>query len=160
MPNDPSLSYLLLIIGFLWGSCLGSFAAALIWRIPRYLPWVYDAKSHPPGFVRSICPDCGKVLRPTELIPILSWVLMKGRCRRCTASISPVYPVTELTCAVIGALVFYFFGFTVFSVVLSFLLLFLGIFLVCGFFMSFWSVQALLIAFFLGLGLFAYEQIF
>ncbi len=47
----------------------------------------------------SHCPSCGTFLRPIELVPILSWVALRGRCRTCGVSISARYPLVELGCA-------------------------------------------------------------
>lgn len=76
------------IVVFL-GLAFGSFATALVYRTPRGLPW---------GAVeRSRCPSCGKALEPPDLIPIFSWLWLRGQCRQCSAPIGVVYPLTEVT---------------------------------------------------------------
>ncbi len=77
----------------IFGACIGSFLNVLIWRLPR------DAKADG----RSICPHCKQVLGPTELIPLVSFFMQRGRCRRCGASISWRYPLIEGITAVLFA---------------------------------------------------------
>ena len=86
----------IIIIIFL-GLILGSFATALIFRIPRDLPW-YGVKGAREGFIagRSACTLCKHILAPRDLIPVFSWFIVRGRCRYCEASIGWVYPLTEL----------------------------------------------------------------
>lgn len=77
---------------FLLGACFGSFIGMLAYRLPRGLPWV----SLKGRTARSACPHCGHVLGISELIPILSWVLLKGRCKNCDQRISIRYTLIEL----------------------------------------------------------------
>ena len=74
------------------GLCLGSFVSVVAHRLPAGLSVVS------PG---SACPGCGAAIRPSDNIPILSWLALRGHCRACDAGISPRYPVTE---AATGAL--------------------------------------------------------
>lgn len=67
----------------------GSFASALSWRIPRDEPWA--------GRERSRCTSCGTTLTTRDLIPVFSWLLMRGRCRHCDVPIARTYPLIELT---------------------------------------------------------------
>jgi leader peptidase (prepilin peptidase)/N-methyltransferase len=53
----------------------------------------------------SRCPECGVALKPYDNIPIVSWLLLRGRCRNCSAPISPRYPLVELLTAVCFAAV-------------------------------------------------------
>lgn len=80
------------IIAFLAGLAVGSFATAVAYRLPRRMPF---------GLERSQCPRCGAQIAPRDNIPVLSWLLLRGRARCCGAPISPRYPLTELT---VGAL--------------------------------------------------------
>jgi len=68
------------------GLLVGSFANVCIHRIPRG-----ESIVHP----RSRCPRCGALIRAWENVPILSYVLLLGRCRACRAPISPRYPLVE-----------------------------------------------------------------
>lgn len=52
---------------------------------------------------RSACPTCGRKLKPYELIPVLSYMLQKGKCRGCQSRISPIYPVFELLTGILFA---------------------------------------------------------
>lgn len=69
------------------GLLLGSFANALIWRLHEHRNWVSE---------RSECPHCHHVLAPKDLVPVLSWVLLRGKCRYCKARI-PDSPLVEIT---------------------------------------------------------------
>ena len=74
------------IWAFLFGTVIGSFLNVCIYRIPRGEE-VVRTPSH--------CPDCGTGLRWYELIPIVSFLLQKGRCRSCNKRLSIQYPVVE-----------------------------------------------------------------
>lgn len=78
------------------GSLVGSFANVVIYRLPR------GASIVTPG---SHCPKCGRRLGVVDLVPVLSWLALRGRCRTCGQSISPRYPLVELLFAVLFALV-------------------------------------------------------
>jgi leader peptidase (prepilin peptidase) / N-methyltransferase len=81
----------------LLGAIVGSFLNVVIWRLPRGESLVS------PG---SRCPSCGAPVAPYDNVPLLSWLLLRGRCRRCGARISPRYPLVEvLTAAVFAAVV-------------------------------------------------------
>ncbi|MDA8336253.1 MAG: prepilin peptidase [Peptococcaceae bacterium] len=73
---------------FLAGIVLGSFYNVVALRLPRGGSIVY-----PP----SHCPACGRELAARDLVPVFSYLWLKGRCRFCGAAISPLYPVGELT---------------------------------------------------------------
>lgn len=78
------------------GLLVGSFLNVVIWRVPRKESVVTPA-SH--------CPGCDAPIAPRDNVPLLSWLLLRGRCRHCQARISVRYPFTELACAVLfGAL--------------------------------------------------------
>src|SRR5918999_5248406 len=72
------------------GAIIGSFLNVVVWRLPRG-----ESLVTPP----SGCPSCGKRIAPYDNIPVISWVLLQGRCRRCGARISPRYPLIELLTA-------------------------------------------------------------
>lgn len=90
---------LIFIILFLLGLCLGSFVNALVWR-------VHENKNITTE--RSICPNCGHQLAPKDLAPVLSWLLLRARCRYCQAPISIQYPLVELLMAIIFGLSYKF----------------------------------------------------
>jgi len=78
------------------GAIFGSFLNVVTYRLPRHESLVAPA-SH--------CPRCGTPVKPYDNVPILSWLLLRGRCRSCAAPISPRYPLVEaLTAALcVGA---------------------------------------------------------
>jgi leader peptidase (prepilin peptidase)/N-methyltransferase len=71
---------------FALGAILGSFLNVAIYRLPRRESVVFPA---------SACPRCGARIRPYDNIPVLSFLLLGGRCRACKAGISPRYPLVE-----------------------------------------------------------------
>ncbi|MBM5807507.1 MAG: prepilin peptidase [Cyanobacteria bacterium M_surface_10_m2_179] len=79
-----------LLIAALLGACIGSFLNVVAWRVPRE-----ESVVRP----RSHCPRCGTTLAWCDNIPVLSWVLLRARCRHCGAGISGRYPAVELLCA-------------------------------------------------------------
>jgi leader peptidase (prepilin peptidase)/N-methyltransferase len=80
------------LIAFVGGLIIGSFVTVVAHRVPRGLSIVGP---------RSQCPACGAQIAAYDNIPVLSWALLRGRARCCGASISPLYPLTELA---VGAL--------------------------------------------------------
>lgn len=83
----PEPLYFVLI--FVFGACIGSFLNVVIWRLPR------DQKLDG----RSQCPNCHHVLAWYDLVPLLSYVWLRGRCRYCQTQFSPRYFVIELVVA-------------------------------------------------------------
>jgi leader peptidase (prepilin peptidase) / N-methyltransferase len=79
------------------GAVIGSFLNVVIHRVPLKISLVH------PG---SRCPSCEAAIPPYDNVPLVSWLLLWGRCRRCGARISPRYPAVELLTAVaFGAVV-------------------------------------------------------
>lgn len=74
------------------GACVGSFMNVVIWRLPRGESIVF------PG---SHCPRCGRGIRWYDNIPLVSWFVLRGRCRSCNAPISPRYILIEAAAAAI-----------------------------------------------------------
>jgi leader peptidase (prepilin peptidase)/N-methyltransferase len=88
------------LFAVLFGLCWGSFLNVVIWRMPRE-----ESVAHPPSHCA-----CGKPIAPRDNIPIVSWLLLRGRARCCGAAISIRYPLVEaiggvLTLAVIERMV-------------------------------------------------------
>ena len=83
------------VLGILIGGCglvglaIGSFLNVVIYRVPRKESVVSP---------RSRCPNCGHPIRERDNVPVVSWIVLKGRCRDCQAPISPRYPLVELAC--------------------------------------------------------------
>jgi leader peptidase (prepilin peptidase)/N-methyltransferase len=90
---------------FVLGAIIGSFLNVLIHRIPNEESIV---------FPNSACPKCKAAIKPYDNIPILSWLLLGGKCRGCKAPISPRYFAVELINALLFVLVFFAVGFTPF----------------------------------------------
>jgi leader peptidase (prepilin peptidase)/N-methyltransferase len=86
---------------FVFGAILGSFANVIIHRVP-----LGESVVRPP----SACPACGTRIRFWDNIPILSYFVLRGRCRDCGARISPRYFVVELLSAVIPLILYLRFG--------------------------------------------------
>jgi leader peptidase (prepilin peptidase)/N-methyltransferase len=78
------------------GAVVGSFLNVVIHRLPRG-----ESLVHP----RSRCPSCGVQIAEYDNVPIVSWLVLRGRCRHCGAPISPRYPVVELLTALTFAAV-------------------------------------------------------
>jgi leader peptidase (prepilin peptidase)/N-methyltransferase len=60
---------------------------------------------------RSACPSCGHMISAWENIPVISWLILRGRCAHCKASISPRYPIVEALTGIISAYIAWHFGF-------------------------------------------------
>jgi len=81
-------AWIVVTLGVL-GLVMGSAVTALAYRVPREISWVHG---------RSACPSCGATLRPLDLVPVLSYLSSRGRCRHCQERIPLRYPITELLC--------------------------------------------------------------
>ena len=80
----------LAVVAGVLGLLVGSFVNVVVWRVPRG-----ESVVRPP----SACPSCAAPVRPRDNVPVVSWLLLRGRCRDCGAGISPRYPLVELSCA-------------------------------------------------------------
>ena len=113
---EPALWYPLV---FVLGVVVGSFLNVVILRLPKIMQqqWRSECEafleleptqtdeplslSHPP----STCPSCNTRIKPWQNIPILSWLLLRGRCANCGTSISIRYPIIELVTSVLSVVV-------------------------------------------------------
>ncbi|MGZ0718924.1 prepilin peptidase [Pseudomonas palleroniana] len=107
------------------GLIVGSFLNVLVWRLPKMLDREWRTQANellglptaPVGpaynLIRpnSCCPQCNQPIRPWQNIPLLSYVMLRGRCAHCREPISARYPLTELACALISAATAWHFGF-------------------------------------------------
>ena len=91
------------LCGAVIGLLVGSFLNVVVWRVPRG-----ESIVRPP----SACPGCGAAIRSRDNIPVLSWAVLHGRCRDCSAPISRRYPLVEMVTGVLFALVVWHFGVT------------------------------------------------
>lgn len=93
--------YLLQIFSAILGAVVGSFLNVCIYRIPSGKSVVFPA-SH--------CPACKHPIKFYDNIPIISYLMLRGKCRHCSKRISPLYPVIELLTAVISVFLFRKYG--------------------------------------------------
>lgn len=75
-----------------FGAMIGSFLNVVVYRLPRRESLVRPA-SH--------CPACGTAVKPYDNVPLLSWLVLRGRCRNCSAPISKRYPLVEALTALL-----------------------------------------------------------
>ena len=86
---------------FIFGLCIGSFLNVIIYRL----------EEEKKVFGRSFCPQCKKQIKWYDLIPIFSFLFLKGECRFCHKKISVQYPLIELVTGILFTIIFCFFGF-------------------------------------------------
>ncbi|MGH8125568.1 MAG: prepilin peptidase [Rhodanobacteraceae bacterium] len=124
-PFDLPLPFWIAVAGVL-GLIVGSFLNVVILRLPARMEYLWkrdarltlglaeDDEPAPPDIVRkgSHCPHCKHPLAPWDNIPLLSWLLLGGRCRYCKAPISMQYPLVELLAGIASAIVVWHFGAT------------------------------------------------
>ncbi len=90
------MTSVLVAICVVFGLLIGSFLNVVAWRVPRGESIVT------PG---SRCPACGHDIRPLDNVPVLSWLVLRGRCRDCGVRISARYPLVELVTGIVFGLV-------------------------------------------------------
>lgn len=106
------LSLMVFAVLIVLGLCLGSFVNALVWRLreqalPRKKRMAKDSDlSILKG--RSMCVHCGHTLSSKDLIPVISWISLSGKCRYCRKPISWQYPVVELLTATLFTASYFF----------------------------------------------------
>ncbi|ASW42289.1 prepilin peptidase [Clostridium isatidis] len=98
------------LIIFILGITIGSFLNVCIYRIPR---------EESIAFPSSHCTNCGYNLKAYDLIPIFSYIFLRGRCRKCNEKISIIYPLIELLNGIIYVVIFYFYGISISTIFLS-----------------------------------------
>jgi leader peptidase (prepilin peptidase)/N-methyltransferase len=91
----------LIAIAGVFGLAIGSFLNVVVWRVPRG-----ESVAHPP----SACPKCGHAIRSRDNVPVVSWLVLRGRCRDCGNPISARYPLVEAGTGVLFALTAWFTG--------------------------------------------------
>jgi leader peptidase (prepilin peptidase)/N-methyltransferase len=111
----------LLIAGcFILGAMIGSFLNVVIYRLPKMMEQAWRMESHailelePPAtdgaapfnlaFPHSHCPHCNSAIAPWQNIPVLSYLLLRGRCANCRTAISIRYPIIEICAGLLAAL--------------------------------------------------------
>ncbi|HEY0591954.1 MAG TPA: prepilin peptidase [Thermoanaerobaculia bacterium] len=98
------------LYAFLLGAIVGSFLNVVIHRYPREESIVF-----PP----SRCPACGTRIKPWDNVPIVSWILLRGRCRACRAPIAIRYPLVELANALLWLAAWLHLGLSVSALLLA-----------------------------------------
>ena len=96
------------VLIFILGLIVGSFSNVCIYRIPRNESIIYPA-SH--------CPKCRSKIKPVDNIPLLSFILLKGRCRNCKSKISIQYPIVELLTGLIYLIIYLTYGLSIQSLI-------------------------------------------
>jgi len=90
--------WILIAFAAAWGAVWGSFATVIIWRYPREESIVSPS---------SRCPACLAPIRWFDNIPIIGYLLLGGKCRRCKEKISPMYPSVEIICILLALTAFF-----------------------------------------------------
>jgi len=91
------MDFIIYIFVFVLGACIGSFLNVVIYRVPLGKSIV-----SPP----SSCPNCGSRIKPWHNIPLLGWLMLKGKCASCSHKISVRYPIIELLSGILAVLVY------------------------------------------------------
>lgn len=102
----------LYILVFIIGSCIGSFLNVCIYRIPN---------NEDITITRSHCFNCGNVLKWYDMFPVISYLVLKGKCRNCHAKISVQYPIVELLNGILYLFIFYIKGIEIETLIICFL---------------------------------------
>lgn len=89
---------------YILGLIFGSFFNVCIYRIPKG-----ESIAYPP----SHCGNCNHILKWYELIPVFSWIFLRGKCSKCGEKISPQYPLVEIFTGIIYIVIFLFFGLSI-----------------------------------------------
>jgi leader peptidase (prepilin peptidase) / N-methyltransferase len=82
------------IFGFALGSSIGSFLTVVWFRVPKGQS-IVNPGSH--------CDSCDRPLRWFENLPVVSWIIQRGKCRSCGAKVPALYPALEALCGVVAA---------------------------------------------------------
>lgn len=90
------------------GLCMGSFVNALVYRLRLHETNPKLSKKYSILKGRSICPDCKHGLAAKDLIPLISWLMLKGKCRYCKKPISAQYPLIEAATAAVFVISYIF----------------------------------------------------
>ena len=98
------LTLILSIIIFLYGIVIGSFLNVLIYRLPKHEN-IATKRSH--------CMECGYQLKWYDLVPLFSYLFLRGRCRKCGTRISIQYPIIEAANGILYVLIFLRYGLTI-----------------------------------------------
>lgn len=92
---------------FLVGASIGSFIDCIVYRVEKGQKFLFN---------RSYCPNCNHELSSFDLIPILSFLFLRGKCRYCSKKISLMHPIIELITGILFFLIFFKFGFNALAI--------------------------------------------
>lgn len=119
-----SLPGFFIVLCGITGLLVGSFLNVVIHRLPKMLEREWhvqcaelngnEPKNMPPYNLfmpHSACPHCGHKISALENIPVISYLLLRGKCKDCSAHISARYPIVETVCGLLSAYVAWYFGF-------------------------------------------------
>ena len=114
----------LAVVVALVGLCVGSFLNVVIYRLPRMMEaqWraecaALEGRAAPPAEVfnlvvpRSRCPSCGTQITAWQNVPVVSWLVLRGKCAACRAPISARYPMVEAAAGLLGLLMAWRYGY-------------------------------------------------
>jgi leader peptidase (prepilin peptidase)/N-methyltransferase len=116
---------LLFLVCLVLGLFVGSFLNVVVYRLPimmerswrrechEFLELSADAEDDKPfnlAVPRSACPSCGKLIKAWQNVPVLSWLLLRGKCHSCKTRISAEYPLVELLTGLLSLAIAYKFG--------------------------------------------------
>lgn len=118
---DPTFYITFYTIIFIFGICIGSFLNVVICRLPKNESLIKNS-SH--------CVKCKEKIKVYDLIPLFSWIFLRGKCRNCGEKISPRYPTIELLNALLYIITFIVMDFNVKSIILC---IFFSILIIIGF---------------------------
>ena len=96
------------VIIFILGLIVGSFSNVCVYRIPKNESIIFPA---------SRCPKCSSPIKPVDNIPLLSYILLKGRCRNCGNKISTQYPIVEFLTGLIYLIICLIYGLSIQSLI-------------------------------------------
>lgn len=113
------------VIIFLFGICIGSFLNVVILRVPAGESVIGLKRSKEEKEKASHCMSCGAKIRPVDLIPVFSWIMLRGKCHSCGHKISPRYPIVESLNGILYVLTFYVLDINVKSIITCVLMTFL-----------------------------------
>lgn len=102
------MNILYAMFSFIFGLIFGSFYNVIIYRVPKGISISRGT---------SMCPSCQHQIMPHELIPIISYIFLKGRCSHCHSKISIRYPIIELITGILFLISFLVFGFSLQTIV-------------------------------------------
>ena len=104
---EPPFKIMVYTVIFLFGICIGSFLNVVILRIPKHESILGIGRSKEEKEEASHCMTCGAKIRPIDLIPVFSWIFLRGKCHSCGAKISCRYPIVESLNGIMYVLTFW-----------------------------------------------------